>query len=181
MLFRSSSGRVIAGYAQFLRSSKYGVRFGVRCGPRDSNLLAAQAVRNGGEGRNRTMSSPTVSLNTLIYKAILTPVLQGFKTFLTLSGLTRHTHGTYPPHTRLLKKSLKISLKLVDWRIQGEQGTIYQSVLPGNAHESSRFTQLSRCKINEILPSFASGGEIQVLQQFEQFLRLGPCGIQVGF
>ena len=42
-----------------------------------------------GEGRNRTRSSPTVSLNTLIYKAILTPILQGFKRFLALSATCR--------------------------------------------------------------------------------------------
>jgi hypothetical protein len=39
-----------------------------------------------GEGRNRTRSSPTASLNTLIYS--LTLLLQGFKPFLEL-------HATY--------------------------------------------------------------------------------------
>ena len=32
------------------------------------------------------MSSPTASLNILIYKGILTLILQGFKRFLTLSA-----------------------------------------------------------------------------------------------
>ena len=54
---------------------------------------------NLGEGRNRTEPSPTASLNTLIYKAILTLILQGFKHFLPLSGLTRQRirrrHPTY--------------------------------------------------------------------------------------
>src|ERR1039458_5544354 len=66
----------------------------------------------GGEGRNRTGSSPNASLNTLICKGILTLVLQGFKHILTLSDLTRRLHATHPPHTRLLKKSLKVSLKV---------------------------------------------------------------------
>ena len=66
----------------------------------------------GGEGRNRTGSSPTASLNTLIYKGILTLILQGFKHFLTLSGLTRRLPAAYPSRTRLLKKSLKVSLKV---------------------------------------------------------------------
>jgi hypothetical protein len=42
----------------------------------------------GGEGRNRTMSPPAASLNTLIYKRILTLILKGFKGYLAL-------HGTY--------------------------------------------------------------------------------------
>jgi hypothetical protein len=41
----------------------------------------AHAAKLGGEGRNRTMSSPPASLNTLIFKGILTPVLKGFKRF----------------------------------------------------------------------------------------------------
>ena len=41
-----------------------------------------------GEGRNRTMSSSAASLNTLIYKGILTLVLQRFKRLLEL-------HTTY--------------------------------------------------------------------------------------
>jgi hypothetical protein len=45
-------------------------------------------LRIEGEGRNRTESSPTASLNTLIYKAILTLILKGFKRFLAL-------HATY--------------------------------------------------------------------------------------
>jgi hypothetical protein len=40
----------------------------------------------GGEGRNRTRSPPITSLNILIYRAILTLVLQGFKRFLPLSA-----------------------------------------------------------------------------------------------
>ena len=40
----------------------------------------------GGEGRNRTRSSPTASLNILIYKGILTLILWGFKRFLSLSA-----------------------------------------------------------------------------------------------
>jgi len=43
----------------------------------------------GGDGRNRTLSSPTVSLNILIYKGILTLILQDFKGFLTLSATYR--------------------------------------------------------------------------------------------
>ncbi|MGA3265527.1 MAG: hypothetical protein ABSE16_01740 [Verrucomicrobiota bacterium] len=38
-----------------------------------------------GEGRNRTMSSPTTSLNTLIFKGILMLILQGFKRIFSLS------------------------------------------------------------------------------------------------
>jgi hypothetical protein len=49
-----SKRRVKAGYAWFLRSSKSGVRFGVRCGPHVSIILAAKSVKTGGEGRNRT-------------------------------------------------------------------------------------------------------------------------------
>jgi hypothetical protein len=43
----------------------------------------------GGGGRNRTESSPTASLNTLIYKGILAAVLQGFKHFMRLSATYR--------------------------------------------------------------------------------------------
>jgi hypothetical protein len=43
-----------------------------------------------GEGRNRTMSLTATSLNTLIYKAILTLILKGLKRFLAL-------HATYRP------------------------------------------------------------------------------------
>src|SRR5476649_569678 len=50
----ASKRRVKAGYAWFLRSSKSGVRFGVRCGPLASIILAAKPVKTGGEGRNRT-------------------------------------------------------------------------------------------------------------------------------
>ena len=53
----ASSRRVIAGYAGFLRSSKCGVRFAVRCGPLCSFVLAAKTVRTGGEGRNRTLNA----------------------------------------------------------------------------------------------------------------------------
>jgi hypothetical protein len=42
----------------------------------------------GAEGRNRTEPSPTTSLNTLIYKGILTLIVKGFKPFLAL-------HATY--------------------------------------------------------------------------------------
>jgi hypothetical protein len=55
----------------------------------------------GGEARNRTRSSPTTSLNTLIFKGILRPVLQDFKLLLPL-------HDTHTITTRLLKKSLKV-------------------------------------------------------------------------
>jgi len=47
------------------------------------------SLSSGGEDRNRTRSSPTTSLNTLIYKGILTLILKGFKRFLTL-------HADYP-------------------------------------------------------------------------------------
>jgi hypothetical protein len=54
------------------------------------------------------MPSPATSLNTLIYKEILTLILQGFKQFSTLSSLTRHVPDTHTLHTRLLKESLKV-------------------------------------------------------------------------
>jgi hypothetical protein len=44
------------------------------------------------------MSSPTASLNTLIYKGILTLILQGFKHFLTLPS----NYELNPSHTRLI-------------------------------------------------------------------------------
>ena len=44
------------------------------------------------------MSSPTASLNILIYKGILTLVLQGFKRFYHYPL----TNGLNPPLTRLL-------------------------------------------------------------------------------
>jgi hypothetical protein len=50
------------------------------------------------------MSLTAASLNTLIYKDILTSILQGFKRFLSLPA-------THTPPTRLLKNSLKVSLK----------------------------------------------------------------------
>jgi hypothetical protein len=75
-------------YAEFWRSSLLSVRFGVRCGRPCSKTIAAQAVWHGGEGRNRTMSSPAASLNTLIHKGILTLIPKGFKRFLAL-------HATY--------------------------------------------------------------------------------------
>jgi hypothetical protein len=70
-------------------------------------VLAAHRVRIGGKGRNRTMSSPAASPNTLIYRGILTLILQGFKWFLALHArapdLARHVHLD-----RLLKNSLKV-------------------------------------------------------------------------
>ena len=45
-------------------------------------------------------------------------VLQGFKQHLLLSGLTHRVPVTHPSRTRLLKKSLKVSLKYfatADW------------------------------------------------------------------
>jgi hypothetical protein len=45
------------------------------------------------------MSSPTTSLNTLIFKGILTLLFQGFKRYLSLStayaARTRHLHRQY--------------------------------------------------------------------------------------
>jgi hypothetical protein len=53
-----------------------------------SKSLLLKQFRLGGGGRNRTRSSPTTSLNILIYKEILTLILKGFKRFLAL-------HATY--------------------------------------------------------------------------------------
>jgi hypothetical protein len=52
-------------------------------------LLFSYPLSEKGEGRNRTRSTPTASLNILIYKVILTLILQGFKRFLTLSATYR--------------------------------------------------------------------------------------------
>jgi hypothetical protein len=41
------------------------------------------------------MPSPAASLNTLIYKEILTLILQGFKHFSTLSSLNWHIPATH--------------------------------------------------------------------------------------
>jgi hypothetical protein len=56
----------------------------------DFQTTVTPVVGFGGEGRNRTMSSPTTSLNILIYNGILTLILQGFKRFLTLSANDRN-------------------------------------------------------------------------------------------
>jgi hypothetical protein len=60
------------------------------------------------------MSSSAASLNTLIYKGILTLILLGFKRFLPLHATYRPQLATHTPPTRLLKKSLKVSLKIFD-------------------------------------------------------------------
>jgi hypothetical protein len=62
------------------------------------------------------------SLNTLIYKAILTLILKGFNQFLALHATYWLQLGTYTPLTLLLKKSLKVSLK-VFWRKQHKRVT----------------------------------------------------------
>src|ERR1039457_2269997 len=80
----ASSRRVIAGYAGFLRSSKSGVRFGVRCGPCVSNVLAAKTVKTGGGGRNRTRKLYRSEPNTLCFKTHSSLILQGFKLFFRL-------------------------------------------------------------------------------------------------
>ena len=52
-----------------------------------------------GEGRNRTKTSPTTSLNILIYEAILMPCLKGVQevsaTIRALPDLTRHSPAAY--------------------------------------------------------------------------------------
>ena len=51
--------------------------------------LDNQLFPEGGDSRNRTMSSPAASLNTLIYKGILTLITKGFKRFLALDATYR--------------------------------------------------------------------------------------------
>ncbi len=108
----ASKRRVKAGYDWFFRSSKSGVRFDVRYEHLVPIVLAAESVKTGGEGRNRTRSSPAASLNTLIYRGILTLILLGFKQFSVLHATRRLYPATHTPPTRLLKKSLKVSLKV---------------------------------------------------------------------
>ena len=63
-----------------------------------------------GEGRNRTMSSSAASLNTMIYKGILTLVLQRLKRLLELHTTYRLQPAARTARTRLLKNSLKVLL-----------------------------------------------------------------------
>jgi hypothetical protein len=59
----------------------------LRCATtRQPSLSTALRAKAGGEDRNRTKSSPTASLNILIYKGILALIFQGLKRFLTLSA-----------------------------------------------------------------------------------------------
>jgi len=78
---------------------QFDARSDARCGIMPRKNLDAEAFRFGGEGRNRTRSSPTASLNILICEAILTQCLQGFQelfyTIRQLSGLTRHLPASY--------------------------------------------------------------------------------------
>jgi hypothetical protein len=46
-------------------------------------------------------------------QALLTVILQGFKHFFTISADHPDYHAIYLLHTRLLKKSLKVSLKAI--------------------------------------------------------------------
>ena len=82
----ASSGQVNARLAEFLRSKESGVRFGVRCGPQAPVALAAQAVRIGGEGRNR---SPQASF--MVQKCLVLPVSQA----LHRHHLTQHFLNTF--------------------------------------------------------------------------------------
>ena len=78
------------GYANYSSGRKMGVTFRFHLSRSAPYQIAGPGGKTGGEGRNRTVSSPTTSLNILIYKGILKPILQGFKRFLTL-------HATYRP------------------------------------------------------------------------------------
>src|ERR1039457_5512632 len=83
------SAYALKGSAYALTSNS-GMRLGVRWAflahPDRRIFMDSSGIPNGGEGRNRTESSPTASLNTLICEAILTLLLQGFKQFLKLSA-----------------------------------------------------------------------------------------------
>ena len=47
-------GGLDARYSESLPSTEIGVRFGVRCGPNYSQIIAALAVKNGASGSGRT-------------------------------------------------------------------------------------------------------------------------------
>ena len=77
-----------------------------------SQTAQFQLHQFGGEGRNRTKSSPTISPNILMFNAIFTLILLGFQAFSSLHGTHRTNPATRTSRTRLLKKSLKVSLKV---------------------------------------------------------------------
>jgi hypothetical protein len=58
------------------------------------------------------MSSPTASLNTLIYKAIYTLISLRNQALLTLPGTHQTYAATHPPRARLLKNPLKVLLNI---------------------------------------------------------------------
>jgi hypothetical protein len=73
--------------------------------------LPQHSICNLRRGSESNESLTMTSLIILIYKGILTLILRGFKRFLALHATYRYYHGTYPPPTRLLKNSLKVSFK----------------------------------------------------------------------
>ena len=84
------------------------------------------------------MSSPTVSPNTLIYKGILTLVLQGFKLFLPLS-----TH--HPARARHAPPAYSVIEEIVEgfvegfWAIKANKPCHLDSLqLPISSHRASK-------------------------------------------